>query len=138
MVPIIGIVNMLKEDNRAEYKFAHEVFRPWGKYDSIDMGDRFQVKCITLKPGENVSVQMHHHRAEQRIIGKGIALITINCKSKLYSENKAAYIPIAATHCMENPSKIALEIIEVQTGGYLGEDDIVRFEDAYGRVDLKS
>jgi mannose-1-phosphate guanylyltransferase/mannose-6-phosphate isomerase len=128
------IVNRLKEENRTEHKLAREVFRPWGKYDSIDMGDRFQVKRITVKPGEKVSVQMHHHRAEHWIVVKGTALITINGEGKLYSENEAAYIPITATHCMENPGKIDLEIIEVQTGGYLGEDDIVRFEDAYGRA----
>lgn len=128
------IVNQLKADNRTEHKLAREVFRPWGKYDSIDMGDRFQVKRITVKPGEKVSIQMHHHRAEHWVVVKGTALITINGEGKLYSENEAAYIPITATHCMENPGKIDLEIIEVQTGGYLGEDDIVRFEDAYGRA----
>jgi mannose-1-phosphate guanylyltransferase/mannose-6-phosphate isomerase len=129
------IVNKLKADNRTEHKLAREVLRPWGKYDSIDMGDRFQVKRITVKPGEKVSTQMHHHRAEHWVVVKGTALITINGEGKLYSENEAAYIPITATHCMENPGKIDLEIIEVQTGGYLGEDDIVRFEDAYGRAD---
>lgn len=128
------IVNQLKADNRTEHKLAREVFRPWGKYDSIDMGDRFQVKRITVKPGEKVSIQMHHHRAEHWVVVKGTALITINGECKLYSENEAAYIPITATHCMENPGKIDLEIIEVQTGGYLGEDDIVRFEDVYGRA----
>lgn len=129
------IVNQLKVDNRTEHKLAREVLRPWGKYDSIDMGDRFQVKRITVKPGEKVSIQMHHHRAEHWVVVKGTALISINGEGKLYSENEAAYIPITATHCMENPGKIDLEIIEVQTGGYLGEDDIVRFEDAYGRAD---
>lgn len=129
------IVNQLKADNRTEHKLAREVLRPWGKYDSIDMGDRFQVKRITVKPGEKVSIQMHYHRAEHWVVVKGTALITINGEGKLYSENEAAYIPITATHCMENPGKIDLEIIEVQTGGYLGEDDIVRFEDAYGRAD---
>ena len=128
------IVNQLKANNRTEHKLAREVLRPWGKYDSIDMGDRFQVKRITVKPGEKVSIQMHHHRAEHWVVVKGTALITINGEGKLYSENEAAYIPITATHCMENPGKIDLEIIEVQTGGYLGEDDIVRFEDAYGRA----
>ena len=128
------IVNQLKAYNRTEHKLAREVLRPWGKYDSIDMGDRFQVKRITVKPGEKVSIQMHHHRAEHWVVVKGTALITINGEGKLYSENEAAYIPITATHCMENPGKIDLEIIEVQTGGYLGEDDIVRFEDAYGRA----
>lgn len=128
------IVNQLKADNRTEHKLAREVLRPWGKYDSIDMGERFQVKRITVKPGEKVSIQMHHHRAEHWVVVKGTALITINGEGKLYSENEAAYIPITATHCMENPGKIDLEIIEVQTGGYLGEDDIVRFEDVYGRA----
>lgn len=128
------IVNQLKADNRTEHKLAREVLRPWGKYDSIDMGDRFQVKRITVKPGQKVSIQMHHHRAEHWVVVKGTAFITINGEGKLYSENEAAYIPITATHCMENPGKIDLEIIEVQTGGYLGEDDIVRFDDAYGRA----
>lgn len=128
------IVNQLKGLNRSEHMLAREVFRPWGKYDSIDMGDRFQVKRITVKPGEKVSIQMHHHRAEHWVVVKGTALITINGEGKLYSENEAAYIPITATHCMENPGKIDLEIIEVQTGGYLGEDDIIRFEDVYGRA----
>ena len=127
------IVNQIKADGRTEHKLAREVYRPWGKYDSIDTGDRFQVKRITVKPGERVSIQMHHHRAEHWIVVKGTALITINGEGRLYSENEAAYIPITATHCMENPGKIDLEIIEVQTGGYLGEDDIVRFEDKYGR-----
>ncbi|MEZ9140957.1 MULTISPECIES: mannose-1-phosphate guanylyltransferase/mannose-6-phosphate isomerase [unclassified Shewanella] len=128
------IVNQIKADGRTEHKLAREVYRPWGKYDSIDKGDRFQVKRITVKPGEKVSIQMHHHRAEHWIVVKGTALITIDGKGKLYSENESAYIPITATHCMANPGKINLEIIEVQTGGYLGEDDIVRFEDKYGRV----
>lgn len=127
------IVDQIKFDGRTEHKLAREVYRPWGKYDSIDTGDRFQVKRITVKPGERVSSQMHHHRAEHWIVVKGTALITINGEGRLYSENEAAYIPITATHCMENPGKIDLEIIEVQTGGYLGEDDIVRFEDKYGR-----
>lgn len=128
------IVNQIKADGRTEHKLAREVYRPWGKYDSIDKGDRFQVKRITVKPGEKVSIQMHHHRAEHWIVVKGTAFITIDGKGKLYSENESAYIPITATHCMANPGKINLEIIEVQTGGYLGEDDIVRFEDKYGRV----
>lgn len=127
------IVNQIKADGRTEHNLAREVYRPWGKYDSIDTGDRFQVKRITVKPGERVSIQMHHHRAEHWIVVKGTALITINGEGRLYSENESAYIPITATHCMENPGKIDLEIIEVQTGGYLGEDDIVRFEDKYGR-----
>lgn len=128
------IVNHIKQNGRTEHYTAREVYRPWGKYDSIDKGERFQVKRITVKPGEKVSIQMHHHRAEHWIVVKGTALITINGEGKLYAENESAYIPITASHCMENPGKIDLEIIEVQTGGYLGEDDIVRFDDKYGRV----
>ena len=97
------------------------------------MGERFQVKRITVKPGAKLSLQMHHHRAEHWIIVSGTALVTINDETRMLSENESTYIPIGATHRLENPGKLPLEMIEVQSGSYLGEDDIVRFEDNYGR-----
>ena len=114
------------------------MYRPWGKYDSIDNGDRYQVKHITVKPGAKLSVQMHHHRAEHCIIVSGSAKVTNGEKTFLLSENESTYIPVGAVYALENPEnpeKVELELIEVQFGSYLGEDDIVRFEDAYGRVD---
>jgi mannose-1-phosphate guanylyltransferase len=129
------IVEQLKKGQRSEAVLHREVYRPWGKYDSVDSGERFQVKRITVKPGAKLSVQMHHHRAEHWIIVSGTAKVTIDDKSVLLSENQSAYIPIGAVHALENPGKLPLEMIEVQSGSYLGEDDIVRFADRYGRVD---
>jgi mannose-1-phosphate guanylyltransferase/mannose-6-phosphate isomerase len=128
------IVNQLKAANRTEVNFHREVYRPWGKYDSVDNGQRFQVKRITVKPGAKLSVQMHHHRAEHWIVVAGTALVTIDGKDQYLSENQSVYIPITAVHALENPGKVPLELIEVQSGSYLGEDDIVRFSDKYGRV----
>ncbi|AIG00179.1 mannose-1-phosphate guanylyltransferase/mannose-6-phosphate isomerase [Alteromonas australica] len=128
------VVNKLKAEHRPEFEFHREVFRPWGSYDSIDSGARFQVKRITVKPGEKLSVQMHHHRAEHWIVVSGSANVTIDEETKLVTENESVYIPIGAVHALENPGKIPLELIEVQSGAYLGEDDIVRFSDRYGRV----
>ena len=128
------IVEQLKKEQRSEAALHREVYRPWGKYDSVDSGDRFQVKRITVKPGAKLSVQMHHHRAEHWIVVSGTAKVTINDNTVLLSENQSAYIPIGAVHALENPGKLPLEMIEVQSGSYLGEDDIVRFEDRYGRV----
>lgn len=128
------IVNALKENNRNEYAFHREVFRPWGKYDSIDNGSRYQVKRITVKPGAKLSLQMHHHRAEHWIVVSGTAKVTKGDKQILLSENQSTYIPVGEVHALENPGKIPLELIEVQSGSYLGEDDIVRFDDKYGRV----
>lgn len=127
------IVNRLKKEKRPEFESHREVFRPWGKYDSVDEGDRYQVKRITVKPGEKLSTQMHHHRAEHWVVVSGTARVTNGDAVKLLSENESIYIPIGAVHCLENPGKIDLELIEVQSGSYLGEDDIVRFEDLYGR-----
>ena len=127
------IVKQLELADRSEATFHREVARPWGSYDSIDMGDRFQVKRITVKPGAKLSLQMHHHRAEHWIIVSGTALVTIGDKEMLLSENESTYIPIGETHRLENPGVMPLEMIEVQSGSYLGEDDIVRFEDTYGR-----
>ncbi|MBO2564633.1 mannose-1-phosphate guanylyltransferase/mannose-6-phosphate isomerase [Shewanella algae] len=128
------VVNKLKADGRSEVTFHREVYRPWGKYDSVDNGERFQVKRITVKPGAKLSVQMHHHRAEHWIVVSGTAKVTINGKEQFVTENQSVYIPITAVHALENPGKVELELIEVQSGSYLGEDDIVRFEDRYGRV----
>lgn len=128
------VVDKLKADERPEFQFHREVFRPWGSYDSIDNGARFQVKRITVKPGEKLSVQMHHHRAEHWIVVSGTANVTINDNTQLVSENQSVYIPIGSVHALENPGKIPLELIEVQSGAYLGEDDIVRFSDRYGRA----
>ena len=131
---IKNVVNKLKSEKRPEFQFHREVFRPWGSYDSIDNGERFQVKRISVKPGEKLSVQMHHHRAEHWIVVSGTASVTINDETKLVTENQSVYIPVGAVHALENPGKIPLELIEVQSGAYLGEDDIVRFSDWYGRV----
>ncbi|MCZ4336714.1 mannose-1-phosphate guanylyltransferase/mannose-6-phosphate isomerase [Shewanella colwelliana] len=128
-----AIVEQLKLENRSEMTFHREVYRPWGKYDSVDAGDRFQVKRITVKPGAKLSVQMHHHRAEHWIVVSGTALVHIDGKEQFVTENESVYIPITAVHALENPGKVPLELIEVQSGSYLGEDDIIRFEDRYGR-----
>lgn len=128
------VVKQLKQENRSEYSTHREVHRPWGKYDSIDNGERYQVKRITVKPGAKLSVQMHHHRAEHWIVVSGTAKVTNGEKTFLLSENESTYIPIGVVHALENPGKLPLELIEVQSGAYLGEDDIVRFEDNYGRV----
>lgn len=128
------IVEQLKTEKRSEFKYHREVYRPWGVYDSIDNGERFQVKRITVKPGAKLSVQMHHHRAEHWIVVSGTAKVTNGEKDILLTENQSTYIPIGVTHSLENPGKIPLELIEVQSGAYLGEDDIVRFEDKYGRM----
>ena len=129
-----NIVSQLKASQRAETNFHRQVYRPWGSYDSIDMGERFQVKRIVVKPGAKLSVQMHHHRAEHWIVVSGTAKVTINDDTFLMTENESTYIPIGAVHALENPGKLPLEMIEVQSGSYLGEDDIVRFEDRYGRA----
>ncbi|GED44013.1 mannose-1-phosphate guanylyltransferase/mannose-6-phosphate isomerase [Cobetia marina] len=128
------IVERLKREGRQEHINHREVYRPWGVYDSIDKGERYQVKCITVKPGSKLSVQMHHHRAEHWIVVSGTAKVTIGDKTQLVSENESTYIPIGQVHALENPGKIPLELIEVQSGSYLGEDDIIRFNDRYGRA----
>lgn len=127
------IVDRLKRAGRSEGQTHRKVFRPWGWYDSVDSGARFQVKRIVVKPGAALSLQMHHHRAEHWIVVSGTAKVTQGDKSFLLSENESTYIPLGTTHRLENPGKVALEMIEVQSGSYLGEDDIVRFEDVYGR-----
>ncbi|WP_284960278.1 mannose-1-phosphate guanylyltransferase/mannose-6-phosphate isomerase [Citrobacter portucalensis] len=128
------VVEQIKADGRQEHQIHREVYRPWGKCDSIDEGERYQVKRITVKPGEGLSEQMHLHRAEHWIIVVGVARVTIAGEIKLLSENESIYIPVGIKHCLENPGKIPLELIEVRSGSYLGEDDIVRFADRYGRI----
>jgi len=128
------IVEKLKAEKRSEFKLHREVYRPWGKYDAIDNGERYQVKRITVNPGEKLSIQMHHHRAEHWIVVSGTASVTNGEKTFLVTENESTYIPIGVVHALENPGKVPLEMIEVQSGSYLGEDDIVRFEDRYGRA----
>jgi mannose-1-phosphate guanylyltransferase/mannose-6-phosphate isomerase len=127
------LVGLLKKSGRSESSLHREVFRPWGSYDSLDAGERFQVKRLSVNPGGVLSLQMHHHRAEHWIVVQGTARITCGEKTFLLSENESTYIPIGATHRIENPGKVSLHIVEVQSGSYLGEDDIVRFEDNYGR-----
>jgi len=128
-----NIVNALKKQGRDETLMHREVFRPWGSYDRIDSGERFQVKRLSVNPGQSMSLQMHHHRAEHWVVVSGTARITCDGKTFLLEENQSTYIPVGARHRIENPGKIPLHIIEVQSGSYLGEDDIVRFEDVYGR-----
>jgi mannose-1-phosphate guanylyltransferase/mannose-6-phosphate isomerase len=128
------IVNRLGADQRGEHALHRKVHRPWGWYDSIDSGERFQVKRIMVKPGASLSLQMHHHRAEHWIVVSGTAEIVNGDKTILLTENQSTYIPLGQTHRLANPGKVPLEIIEVQSGSYLGEDDIVRFEDTYGRT----
>jgi mannose-1-phosphate guanylyltransferase len=127
------IASQLKSEGRSEWELHREVFRPWGKYDSVDHGERYQVKRITVNPGAKLSVQMHHHRAEHWVVVSGSARVTNGEKTFLLSENQSTFIPIGVVHALENPGKVPLEIIEIQSGSYLGEDDIVRFEDRYGR-----
>ena len=128
------IVNRLGAEQRGEQALHRKVHRPWGWYDSIDSGERFQVKRIMVKPGASLSLQMHHHRAEHWIVVSGTAEVVNGDKTILLTENQSTYIPLGQTHRLANPGKVPLEIIEVQSGSYLGEDDIVRFEDTYGRA----
>ena len=128
-----NIVTQLEQEKREEKSLHRKVSRPWGWYDSVDEGERFKVKRIQVKPGASLSLQMHHHRAEHWIVVKGTAEITNGDQVLLLTENQSTYIPQGQTHRLANPGKTALEIIEVQSGSYLGEDDIVRFEDTYGR-----
>ncbi|PXX97669.1 mannose-1-phosphate guanylyltransferase/mannose-6-phosphate isomerase [Halomonas sp. LBP4] len=127
------IVERLKAEGRDEHRNHREVYRPWGVYDSIDHGHRYQVKRITVKPGAKLSVQLHHHRAEHWVVVSGTAKVTNGDNTYLVSENESTYIPIGQVHALENPGVIPLELIEVQSGSYLGEDDIVRLNDRYGR-----
>jgi len=127
------IVDRLKADKRSVAQWHRKVYRPWGWYDGVDSGERFQVKRIGVKPGASLSLQMHHHRAEHWIVVSGTAQVTKGDEVFLVSENQSTYIPLGVTHRLKNPGVVPLEMIEVQSGSYLGEDDIVRFEDTYGR-----
>lgn len=126
-------VARIEADGRGEHLFHREVHRPWGSYDSVDQGERYQVKRITVKPGKSLSLQMHHHRAEHWVIVSGTANVQVGDTEKLLTENESVYIPIGTRHRLTNPGQVPLELIEVQSGSYLGEDDIVRFEDTFGR-----
>jgi mannose-1-phosphate guanylyltransferase/mannose-6-phosphate isomerase len=128
------IVEHLKTTDRTEHLHHTKVYRPWGCYEGIDLGDRFQVKRITVNPGGKLSLQMHHHRAEHWVVVSGTARVTCGDKVSLLTENESTYIPIGMNHRLENPGKMPLHLIEVQSGSYLGEDDIVRFEDVYQRT----
>lgn len=127
------IVATLKAGKRPQASWHRKVYRPWGSYDGIDSGDRFQVKRIIVKPGAALSLQMHHHRAEHWIVVKGTAQVTCGEKVFLLGENESTFIPLGSKHRLENPGRQPLELIEVQSGSYLGEDDIVRYDDVYGR-----
>ncbi|WP_256673059.1 cupin domain-containing protein, partial [Pseudomonas sp. JG-B] len=127
------LVEKLKAEGRSEVENHCQVYRPWGYYDSVDTGGRFQVKHITVKPGGRLSLQMHHHRAEHWIVVSGTAEVTCDDKVFLLTENQSTDIPITSVHRLSNPGKIPLVLIEVQTGSYLGEDDITRLDDVYGR-----
>lgn len=128
------VVDQLKADGRSEHSFHRVVHRPWGSYDSLEAGERFQVKRIVVKPGASLSLQMHHHRAEHWIVVSGTAEVTCDVKVFLLGENQSTYIPLGSTHRLRNPGKVPVELIEVQSGSYLGEDDIVRYDDVYGRA----
>jgi mannose-1-phosphate guanylyltransferase/mannose-6-phosphate isomerase len=127
----------IKKTGRSEHALHREVFRPWGSYDSLDSGERFQVKRLVVKAGGVLSLQLHHHRAEHWVVVSGTARITRGEEVFLLEENQSTYIPVGVRHRIENPGKIPLHVIEVQSGSYLGEDDIVRFEDQYGRSNGK-
>jgi len=128
------VVNRLKSEKRSEYQTHRRVYRPWGYYEGIDAGARFQVKHLMVNPGAALSLQMHHHRAEHWVVVKGTAKVTKGDEVFMLTENQSTYIPLGTTHRLENPGNIPLEIVEVQSGSYLGEDDIVRFEDKYNRT----
>ena len=128
------VVDHLKDKDRTEHLYHTKVYRPWGCYEGIDVGERFQVKRITVNPGGKLSLQMHHHRAEHWVVVSGTARVTCGDAVKLLTENESTYIPIGMNHRLENPGKVPLHLIEVQSGSYLGEDDIVRFEDVYSRA----
>lgn len=127
------IVDRLKREGRDEVRVHRKVYRPWGSYETLHLAERFQVKHITVDPGHSLSLQLHHHRSEHWIVVRGTARVTLRDETVLLGENQSIYIPLGAEHRLENPGKIPLELIEVQSGSYLGEDDIVRLEDRYGR-----
>jgi mannose-1-phosphate guanylyltransferase / mannose-6-phosphate isomerase len=128
------VVEALQAQNREEHTLHRKVHRPWGWYDSVDEGGRFKVKRIQVKPKASLSLQLHHHRAEHWIVVSGTAEVVNGDQTLILTENQSTYIPLGAKHRLTNPGTVPLEIVEVQSGGYLGEDDIVRFDDTYGRV----
>jgi mannose-1-phosphate guanylyltransferase/mannose-6-phosphate isomerase len=132
------LVEQLRRDHREEYVSHREVFRPWGSYESVEQGERYQVKRIEVKPGQRLSLQKHHHRAEHWIVVRGTAEVTRGDDVFILAENESTYIPLGVKHRLCNPGRLTLELIEVQVGGYLGEDDIVRYDDVYGRSDPKA
>ncbi|HEV3105436.1 MAG TPA: mannose-1-phosphate guanylyltransferase/mannose-6-phosphate isomerase, partial [Trinickia sp.] len=129
-----ALVSRIKAQAAPEADAPRKVWRPWGHYDSLDRGERFQVKHIVVQPGRRLSLQRHHHRAEHWVVVRGTALVTRGTEQFLVGENESTFIPLGVTHRIENPGKLPLEIIEVQSGSYLGEDDIVRYDDNYGRA----
>ncbi|VUD56660.1 Alginate biosynthesis protein AlgA [Thalassocella blandensis] len=131
------VVEQLESSNREEYSQHRKVYRPWGSYDSVDIGDRFKVKRLTVKPGASLSLQMHHHRAEHWIVVSGTALVQKEDEELMLTENQSVYIPLGQKHRLSNPGKLPLQLIEVQSGAYLGEDDIVRYEDDFRRTVVK-
>jgi mannose-1-phosphate guanylyltransferase/mannose-6-phosphate isomerase len=133
-----NLVEELKNESRDEVENHREVLRPWGSYDSIDRGPGYQVKRISVKPGERLSLQLHHHRAEHWVVVRGAAKVQLGNQEIVVCSNQSIYIPPKEKHSLENPGPELLELIEVQTGDYLGEDDIVRFEDRYGRVEAST
>jgi len=128
-----AIITQIEQQKRNEHLQHREIYRPWGCYDAIDTGDRYQVNRIRVKPGASLSLQLHHHRAEHWIVVKGTALVQRGEETMLLSENESTYIPVGTKHRLTNPGKIPLEIVEVQSGPYLDEDDVIRYEDSYGR-----
>ncbi len=130
---IKAIISQIEQQKRSEHMQHREIYRPWGCYDAIDDGDRYQVNRIRVKPGASLSLQLHHHRAEHWIVVKGTALVQKGDEVLLLSENESTYIPVGIKHRLSNPGKIPLEIVEVQSGSYLEEDDVIRYEDSYGR-----
>jgi mannose-1-phosphate guanylyltransferase/mannose-6-phosphate isomerase len=127
------LVDRMKTDERSEHVTHRRVYRPWGSYEGIDDGSRYQGKRLTVNPGAKLSLQLHHHRAEHWIVVSGTARVTRGEEEILLTENQSTYIPLGTKHRLENPGRLPLEMIEVQSGSYLGEDDIVRFDDVYGR-----
>jgi mannose-1-phosphate guanylyltransferase/mannose-1-phosphate guanylyltransferase/mannose-6-phosphate isomerase len=128
------VVDQLRKRGRSEASQHNRVYRPWGFYESLIQGDRFQVKRIVVTPGAKLSLQKHYHRAEHWVVVAGSALVTRDAETVLLRENESIYLPLGCVHRMENPGRIPLTLIEVQSGSYLGEDDIVRYEDTYGRI----
>jgi len=132
------VVKQLEADGSPEGKAHRKIYRPWGHYTGVVADSRWQVKRISVKPGASLSLQMHHHRAEHWIVVKGTAVVERDGEKQLVGENQSTYIPMGCKHRLTNPGRIPVELIEVQSGAYLGEDDIVRFDDVYGRSDVEA